>query len=81
MESNVSEHTSPHVMSESQTPNTALDPRCQSGLSARTSFDPSEGRFSKNYGGRPTTTADFRPSFSQFHHISNVRMLVDKIQD
>ena len=27
--SNVSEHTSPHVMSESQTPNTALDPRCQ----------------------------------------------------
>ena len=32
--SNVSEHTSPHVMSESQTPNTALDPRCQSGPSA-----------------------------------------------
>ena len=35
--SNVSEHTSPHVMSESQAPNTALDPRCQSGPSARTS--------------------------------------------
>ena len=34
--SNVSEHTSPHVMSESQTP--ALDPRCQSGPSARNSF-------------------------------------------
>ena len=48
--SNVSEHTSPHVMSESQTPNTTLDPRCQSGPSARYSFDPSEGRFSKNYG-------------------------------
>ena len=47
---NVSEHTSPHVMSESQTPNTTLDPRCQSGPSARNSFDPSEGRFSKNYG-------------------------------
>ena len=46
----MSEHTSPHVMSESQTPNTALDPRCQSGPSARNSFDPSEGRFSKNYG-------------------------------
>ena len=48
--SNVSEHTSPHVMSESQTPNTALDSRCQSGPSARNSFDPTEGRFSKNYG-------------------------------
>ena len=31
--SSVSEHTSPHVMSESQTP--AFDPRCQSGPSAR----------------------------------------------
>ena len=41
--SNVSEHTSPHVMSDSQTPNTALDPRCQSGPSARNSFDPGEG--------------------------------------
>ena len=46
--SNVSEHTSPHVMSESQTP--ALDPRCQSGPSARNSFDPDEGRFSKDCG-------------------------------
>ena len=36
--SNVSEQTSPHVMSESQTP--ALDQRCQSGPSARNSFDP-----------------------------------------
>ena len=46
--SNVSEHTSPHVMSESQTP--AQDQRCQSGPSARNSFVPGEGRFSKNYG-------------------------------
>ena len=38
--SNVSEHTSPHVKSERQTPDTTLDPRCQF----------SEGRFSKNYG-------------------------------
>ena len=45
--SNVSEYTSPHVMSESQTP--AQDQRCQSGPPARNSFDPSEGRFSKNY--------------------------------
>ena len=48
--SNVSEHTSPHVTSERQTPDTTLDPRCQSGPSDRKSFAPSEGRFSKNYG-------------------------------
>ena len=29
--SNETEHTSPHVTSERQTPDTALDPRCQSG--------------------------------------------------
>ena len=44
------EHTSPYVTSERQNPDTTLDPRCQSGPSARNSFDPSEGRFSKNYG-------------------------------
>ena len=37
-------------MSESQTPDTALDPRCQSGPSARNSVILSEGDFSKNYG-------------------------------
>ena len=31
-----------------KTPNTALDPRCQLEPSARNSFDPGEGRFSKN---------------------------------
>ena len=35
---------------ERQTPDTTLDPRCQSGPSAGNSFDPKEGRFSKNYG-------------------------------
>ena len=44
----VSEHTSPHVMSESQTP--SQDQRCQSGPSARNSVVPSEGGCSKNYG-------------------------------
>ena len=43
--SNVSEHTSPHVMTESQTP--AQDQRCQSGPSARNSVVPCEGGFSK----------------------------------
>ena len=40
----MSEHTSPHVMSESQTP--VQDQRCQSGPSARNSVIPSEGGFS-----------------------------------
>ena len=48
--SNVSQHTSPHVTSERKTPDTTLDPRCQSGPSARNSIDPGEGRFSKDYG-------------------------------
>ena len=47
---NVTEHISPHVTSERQIADTALDPRCQSGPSARNSFDPGEGRFSKDYG-------------------------------
>ena len=48
--SNVTEDTSPHVSSERQNPDTTLDPRCQSGPSARNSFDPKKGRFSKDYG-------------------------------
>ena len=46
--SHISEHSSPHVMSESQTP--AQHQRCQSGPSARNSIIPSEGDSSKNYG-------------------------------
>ena len=46
--SNVSEHTSPHVKSESQTQ--VQDQRCQSGPSARNSVVPGQGGFSKNYG-------------------------------
>ena len=38
----VTEHISPHVTSERQTPDTTLDPGCQSGPSARNSFDPNE---------------------------------------
>ena len=48
--SNVTEDTSPHVTSERQNPDTALGPRCQSGPPARNSFDPNEGRSSKDYG-------------------------------
>ena len=64
--SNVSQHTSPHVMSESQTPNTALDPRCQSGPSARNSFDRNEGRSSKYYGADQQTLQISDPHFDKF---------------
>ena len=47
--SNVSEHTSPHVMSESQTP--VQDQRCQSGPSTRNSVLPGEGGFFKGLWG------------------------------
>ena len=62
--SNVSEHTSPHVMSESQTP--AQDQRCQSGPSARNSFVPSEGRFSKNCGTDQQRLQISDPHFDKF---------------
>ena len=48
--SNVTERKSPHVTSERQNPDTTLDPRCQSGPSARYSFVPNEVRFSQDYG-------------------------------
>ena len=48
--SHVSEHASPLVMSERQTPNTTLGPRCQSGPSAKNSVIFSGGDSSKNYG-------------------------------
>ena len=62
--SNVSEHTSTHVMSESQTP--AQDQRCQSGPSARNSFVPGEGRFSKNYGADQQRLQISDPHFDKF---------------
>ena len=37
-------------MRERRTPDRTLDPRCQSGPSAKNLVIPSEGRFSKNYG-------------------------------
>ena len=77
--SNVSEHTSPHVMSESQTP--ALDQRCQSGPSARNSFNPSEGRFSKDNDPDQQRLQISDPHFDKFSHTSNIRLLEDKIQD
>ena len=45
--SDVTEDTLPHVTSERQNPDTSLNPRCQSGPSARNSFDSKEGRSSQ----------------------------------
>ena len=39
------------------------------------------GTFFKELWCRPTTTSDFRSSFWQIHHASNIRLLEDKIQD
>ena len=62
--SNVSEHTSPPVMSESQTP--AQDPRCQSGPSARNSFVPCKGKFLKNYWADQQRLQILDPHFDNF---------------
>ena len=62
--SHVSEHTSPHVMSESQTP--VQDQRCQSGPSARNSVVPSEGGSSKNYGADQQRLQISYPHFDTF---------------
>ena len=63
--SNVSEHTSPHVMSESQTP--AQDQRCQSGPSVRNSVIPSKGRLSKNCGADQQRLQISDLHFDKFH--------------
>ena len=60
----VSEHTSPHVMSESQTP--AQDQRCQSRPSARNSVIFSEGGFSKNSGADQQRLQISDPHFDKF---------------
>ena len=57
------------------------DQRCQSGPSAKNSVIFSGGDFLKNYGGRPTTTANFGSSFRQIPFTSHVCLLEDKIQD
>ena len=64
--STMSEHTSPHVTSERQNPDTTLDPRCQSGPSARNSFDPEEGRSSKDYGADQQRLQISDPHFDKF---------------
>ena len=67
-------------MSERQTPDTNLDPRCQSGPSAKSSVIPGEGDSFKELWSWPTPAADFRSSLWQIPY-SNTCSLEDKIQD
>ena len=62
--SNVSGHTSPHVMSESQTP--VQDQRCQSRPSARNSVVPGEGDSSKNCRADQQRLQISDPHFDKF---------------
>ena len=64
--SNATEDTSPHVTSERQNPDTTLDPRCQSGPSARDSFDPCDWRFSKDDGADQQRLQISDPRFDKF---------------
>ena len=54
------------MRNESQTPNTAQDQRCQSGPSARNSFDLSEERISKNSGADQQRLQISDPHFDKF---------------
>ena len=62
--SKVPVHTSPHVMSESQTP--VHDQWSQSRPSARNSVIPSEGGFSKKYGADQQRLQISDPHFDKF---------------
>ena len=79
--SNVTEDTSPHVTSERQNPDTALDPRCQSGPSARNSFTLSGGDSSKDYGTDQQRLQISEHHFDNFPIPNNICLLEDKIQD
>ena len=77
--SNVSGHTSPHVMSKIQTP--VQDQRCQSGPPAKNSVIFSGGDSSKNYGAEKQRLQISDLHFDKFPNTSHVCLLEDKIQD
>ena len=57
------------------------DQRCQSGPSARNSFVPCEGRFSKNYAADQQRLQISDPLFDKFPNPATFAFLEDKIQD
>ena len=62
-----SAHTSPQVMSGSQTPNKTLDPRCQSKPSTRNSIIASVGIFYQNHVADQQRLQMSDPHFDKFH--------------
>ena len=72
-------HTSPHVMSESQTP--VQDQRCQSRPSAKNSVIFSGGDSSNNYGADQQRLQISDLHFDKIPYTSHVCLLEDKIQD
>ena len=55
-----------HLIRKSRIHGVVQDQRCQSGPSARNSFVPSEGRFSKNYGADQQRLQISDPHFDKF---------------
>ena len=87
--SNVSEHTPPHVMSESQTQLWIRWVKAKHSFGSEMPvrnvsqkfIRPQWGEILKELWSKPATNADFRSSFWQIHHVSNVRLLEHKIQN
>ena len=79
--SSIEEPLHSSTVEKSERPEQNQDLRCQFGPSAKDSVIFSGGDSSKNYGGRPTTTADFGSSFRQIPYTSYVCLLEDKVQD
>ena len=69
------------TVEEIERPEQNQDLRCQSGPSAKDSVIFSEGDYSKNLWGRPTTIADFGSSLWQVPYTSDICLLEDKVQD
>ena len=76
--SNVSEHTSPHVTSESQTQ--VQDQRCQSGPSARNSVVPVREDLQRIMG-QTNNDCRFRILIWQIPYTNNICLLEDNMQD
>ena len=76
--STVSEHTSPHVLSESQTPKHCCGSEMPvKTVQSRNSIVPGEGRIFKELWSRPTATADFGSSLLQ-NHLNRQHLLVER---
>ena len=71
----------PVTCGERQIPDTVLTPRFQPGLSAENSFDPKEGRSSKDYGADQQRLQISELHFDKIPYPNNICLLKDKIQN